>query len=431
MKKDRELLENNLAEVLDQVKHKRKDIEAINSELNEYNVPVGTLNSIITGHTSFNTLDLALLCLITLAVYKVTNNNSISPYDFFTENEINTSKRYEGFKKKEITLPITFENVIMMDYESYITKVKMSLLVEMQHSKLIIYNYETQRSAKYKRVKDAVIPTPDVNKKSVKDISEHMINQTYLPDMITLNAYSDEVESLTYDEKNKTLTINEGAVISILDGFHRLQAGVRAVSLNPDLELEMILSIRSYDIETAKKYFGQINTINPIKPERLRELKSERHSDIVIKNLQKKSDLKGKIASASNISEIANQLTTFDILSFAVDDVFHPTTSLEAREISDYLIDFFNYLVGHYVDEFLINPNEYRKTYINHPLMFAGYVQIAKKMQDEGRPLKEIKEVIEKIDFSDTKLIEILTDKKGINNKRNRRSIIEYFKNRG
>lgn len=428
MKKDRELLENNLAEVLDQVKHKRKDIEAINSELNEYNVPVGTLNSIITGHTSFNTLDLALLCLITLAVYKVTNNNSISPYDFFTENEINTSKRYEGFKKKEITLPITFENVIMMDYESYITKVKMSLLVEMQHSKLIIYNYETQRSAKYKRVKDAVIPTPDVNKKSVKDISEHMINQTYLPDMITLNAYSDEVESLTYDEKNKTLTINEGAVISILDGFHRLQAGVRAVSLNPDLELEMILSIRSYDIETAKKYFGQINTINPIKPERLRELKSERHSDIVIKNLQKKSDLKGKIASASNISEIANQLTTFDILSFAVDDVFHPTTSLEAREISDYLIDFFNYLVGHYVDEFLINPNEYRKTYINHPLMFAGYVQIAKKMQDEGRPLKEIKEVIEKIDFSDTKLIEILTDKKGINNKRNRRSIIEYFK---
>lgn len=431
MKKDRELLENSLTEVIDQIKHKRKDIEAINSELNEYNVPAGTLNSIITGSAGFSALDLVLLCLITLSVYKITNDTSISPYEFFTDNEIKSAKSYEGVQKREISLPITFDNVVMMDYESYITKIKISLLVEMQHSKLILYNYETQRSAKYKRVKEAVIPTPDVNKKSVKDISEHMINQTYLPDMITLNVYSDEVEPLTYDEKNKTLTINNGAIISILDGFHRLQAGVRAVSFNPDLELEMILSIRSYDIETAKKYFGQINTINPIKPERLRELKSERHSDIVIRNLQKKSDLKGKIASASNISEIANQLTTFDILSFAVDEVFHPTTSLEAREISDYLVDFFNYLVGYYVDEFLINPNEHRKTYINHPLMFAGYVQIAKKMQEENKSLKDIKQIIEKLNFADEKLIDILENKKGINNRRNRASIIEYFKNRG
>ncbi|MNN83268.1 hypothetical protein D3C81_2002910 [compost metagenome] len=111
--------------------------------------------------------------------------------------------------------------------------------------------------------------------------------------------------------------------------------------------------------------------------------------------------------------------------------MFHPTTSLEAREVSEYLVDFFNHLVGYFVDEFLLNPNDFRKTYINHPLMFAGYVQIAKQMHDENTSLKEVKQIVEKINFKDEKLIDIFNDKKGINNRRNRASIIEYFKSRG
>ena len=135
-------------------------------------------------------------------------------------------------------------------------------------------------------------------------------------------------------------------------GFIVFKSAVRAISVNPNLELELILSIRSYDTDTAKKYFGQINTVNVVKPERIRELKSEKHSDIVVRDLQLKSDLKGKIASSSRISEIAGQLTTFDILSYAIDETFAPTTKLEAKEVSEYLVDFFNYLVGSFVEEF-------------------------------------------------------------------------------
>ncbi|MGV2686958.1 hypothetical protein GNF82_22110, partial [Clostridium perfringens] len=128
---------------------------------------------------------------------------------------------------------------------NYITKIKMSYLVQMYHSQLITYDYETQRSPKFKRTKNGVVPVPDINKKSVEDISDHMLRETYLSDMLTLNVYSTEVEPLHYNEKNKTLTINNRATISILDGFHRLQGGVRAVAINPDLDLEMILSVRS------------------------------------------------------------------------------------------------------------------------------------------------------------------------------------------
>lgn len=428
MKKDRRILEDNLLQVIEQIKHKRKTVENINKSLVEFGVAAGTFNEITLKKISLDTLDLKLLCLLAVALHNETADNTISPHEYFTENEIKKAKEYEDDKEERITLPIELKEVTMIDLENYITKIKISFLVKMFHSQLITYDYETQRSAKYRRTKDGVVPVPDVNKKSVEDIASHMLNETYLADMITLNVYSEEVEPLDYDLKTRTLIINEGATISILDGFHRLQAAVRAILVNPNLELELILSIRSYDTDTAKKYFGQINTVNVVKPERIRELKSEKHSDIVVRDLQLKSDLKGKIASSSRISEIAGQLTTFDILSYAIDETFAPTTKLEAKEVSEYLVDFFNYLVGSFVEEFLDDPNNFRHTYINHPLMFAGYVQIAKKFKEENRSLKEIKNYVESINFKDSKLIEILEDRKGINNKRNRNKLLDYFK---
>lgn len=428
MKKDRDLLEDNILQVIEKIKHKRKTVENINKNLKSFGVASGTFNEITLGNIVLSSIDLKLLCLLAMALHNETNEHTISPYEFFSDNEIKRAKEYEDDQNDRIYLPIEIEDTTMIDLENYITKIKLSFLVKMFHAQLITYDYETQRSAKYKRSKDGVVPVPDVNKKSVEDIASHMLNETYLADMITLNVYSEEVEPLTYDSKRKTLIINEGATISILDGFHRLQAGVRAISVNPNLELEMILSIRSYDTDTAKKYFGQINTVNVVKPERIKELKSEKHSDIVVRDLQLKSDLKGKIASSSRISEIAGQLTTFDILSYSIDVVFGPSTKLEAIEVSEYLSDFFNYLVGSFVDEFLDNPNNYRETKINHPLMFAGYVQIAKNFKENDMSLKDLKKYVDNIDFKDSRLIEILEDRKGINNKRNRNKIIEYFK---
>jgi hypothetical protein len=325
-------------------------------------------------------------------------------------------------------LPIALENVEMVNIDNYITKIKMSDLVQWFHSQLIIYDFDTQRSAKFKTGKNGVVPVPDVNLNSVKDIAENMLNGTYLEDMITLNIYSDETEAVDYNSKSRLLTINEQAAISILDGFHRLQGGVRACAINSELEQMMILSIRSYDTDTAKKYFGQINTINVVKKERLKELKSQKFSDLVVKDLQQKTDLKGKIASASRVSELAGQLTTFDILSYAIDNVYKPNSRLDAMEISEVLVKFFNYLAGSYVDEFITNPNKYRDENINHSLMFVGYVVIAKHFEDNQIPYKEIKSFIEsKIDFQDKRLIELLNNKRGINNTKVRNDVIKYF----
>lgn len=256
-----------------------------------------------------------------------------------------------------------------------------------------------------------------------------MVNETYLEDMITLNVYSDEIDPITFNHKTKLLTINDGAIISILDGFHRLQGGVRAMTINPELKQTMILSIRSYDTQTAQRYFGQINTINPVKIERRKELLSDQPSDLVVRDLQLKSELKGKIASASNITTAAKQLTTFDLMSYAVDNVFNPTNKLEARETAEYLINFYDYLLGSFVDEFIENPSKYKDTFINHPLMFIGYTVIAKHFQEADIKLKEIKDYVATLDLTNSELTEIFTDsRRGINSPVLRKRILNYFK---
>lgn len=430
MKKDRDQLETLIAETIAEVKVDRKKVLKVNNFLSESGVSLGTFDEISKGDKQLSTLESSMLCVLSDALYELTANGNLKPDQWFTTKEISYAKKelMNNTETNRIMLPIALENVEMVSIDNYITKIKMSDLVQWFHSQLIIYDFDTQRSAKFKTGKNGVVPVPDINLKSVVDIADNMLNGTYLEDMITLNIYSDETEAVDYNSKSRLLTVNEQAVISILDGFHRLQGGVRACATNPELEQMMILSIRSYDTDTAKKYFGQINTINVVKKERLKELKSQKFSDLVVKDLQQKTDLKGKIASASRISELAGQLTTFDILSHAIDNVYKPKSRLDAMEISEKLTKFFNWLAGSFVDEFITNPNNYRDENINHSLIFLGYVVIAKYFEDNQIPYKDIKSFIEnKIDFKDKKLIELLNNKRGINNAKVRNDVIKYF----
>jgi hypothetical protein len=316
MKKDRDELEKYLLSIIESIKHKRKQVEKINKTLNELNVPVGTLNEIAKGDTSIGGLSNILLCLLTFAVYDTTNMVAIDPRHYFTEGELEESKKYEHEMNKDLLeLPIEFPDMIMLDSQNFIGKVKMAKLVQMDNSRLIQYNYESQRSPKFK----GIVPVPDINQKHVVEIGEHMLNETYFPDTISLNVYSNESNPISYNEKTRKLTINKSAIISILDGFHRLQGGSRAVGVNKDLPQVMSFAIKVYDEDISQKYFGQINTIHPIKKERLEELKGEKFSDVSTRIIQKKSaDLKGKIASAPNINEASGQLTTFSILTNAI-----------------------------------------------------------------------------------------------------------------
>lgn len=429
MKIDRKEIEIRILKNLSLVKKSRKSLNELNVYLSEINVPYGIVESIFSNEEVISELDISIIVGISIAAYKLTKDGDLHIESLFGDREVRDALNILNQTISEkIYLPIPLNDVIRIKDDSYVTKISIKDLVKMFESQLIIYDYEAQRGAKYKtNASGGIVKTPIVNKASVKRISKKMADNEYLEDTIVLNVFSTEVDPVTYYEDSKTLTINEGVIISILDGFHRLQGAVSALQTNPNAELVEILSIRTYDDETAQKFFGQINTINVLKKERRNELAQERMSDKVVASLQKKSEIGKQIASSSEVSHLAGELTTFDILSYTIDKVYSLNKQFDVLETSDYLNNFFAYLVGYYPNEFSIKAKESTNTIMRHPLMFIGYIVLSKYMQDENISLRDVNNMIKKIDFSDEKLNNLLGTKGIKGNKQTRNNLINYF----
>ncbi|WP_336761478.1 DNA sulfur modification protein DndB [Paenibacillus sp. USHLN196] len=431
MKVDRNIIEKEVLENLKLIQNSRQKQYELNLKLADYNVPFGMVQKISQNEEVISEFDVHHLIGIVSAMYDADNSNP-NPETYFGVREIRDAER--TLKDKDLDklyLPHTFKEVIEIKFDSYITKINIKELVKMVDSQLIIYEEETQRGVTYKENKSGgIVKTPIVNKASVKRIASKVSENQYFEDMITLNVYSTEVEPVSYDTNSKSLTINDGAIVSILDGFHRLQGFIAAVSLNPDVELNEILSIRVYDYETAKRFFSQLNTINVLNKERRKELAQERLSDKVVADLQRKSEIGKQIASGSMVSDLAGDLTTFDIMSYAIDRSYTIERQLDVIKISKYLNEFFVYLVGSYPNEFSKNFNERKNEFMSHPLMFIGYIVLSRYMQDNEIDFDEIEKYIDTIGKNADEFVPLLNAKKSLTgNKRIREKLFDYFVN--
>jgi hypothetical protein len=101
--------------------------------------------------------------------------------------------------------------------------------------------------------------------------------------------------------------------------------------------------------------------------------------------------------------------------------------------VADYLTDFFNYIIGSYPEVFINNVTEYRKnTIMNDNNMFAGYIVLAKRLQENNIKYNKIKNILDNIDFNRNnplwEELEILNNGSITNTNKTRRNLINYFK---
>jgi hypothetical protein len=423
--RDRKELENNLLEAIERIKYKNKNVAQVNKSLSEFGIPSGFFNEIINKKSLLSEIDLGLLCLITDAVFKIDGSDSVRTASYFTEGEINSSESYKFKNDQGVELPIVLKDVLKIDQDRFITTIKMTELVKWYHSGLIVYDSEVQRGLKYIRNKDGVVPVPIVNRESVDDIAEDMEEETFFTDTIRINVYAEDFEPIVYNPKTKILTIKEDVVISIVDGFHRLKGAIKAVLKNPEMSLIEELSICMYDTDTAKKFFGQINKQNPIDKQRLEELEEEKVSFAAVKQLKLHSDLKGKIASGSKVSKIADQWTTESTLANAIEYTFEPKNTPQANAIGQYLTEYFNHLVSYYKEEFNVSS----ASILKHQRMFIGYVVFAKKLKDLNLDFNHLSKIIDNLNVNNNnELIDIVTDNRGTSS-RLQKKVREYFEN--
>lgn len=444
MKQDRKILEKNLTEVIQtsNLKTKKKVINDIKKHLATYDI-IDTQSWINDPEGRLPELDIRELLLFNEQIYAKTGNLSIATGEFFTLNEIEEARNYSGMlqnQQNEMSFPLTFSNATVVGNSAYMVTMSIKTISDLLDNNLIYYNFETQREAKYVKRKDKIIIEPTLNKDSVKAISEHLLNGTLVPTVLVFNCETrtttdESGEEVLFDSRKNELTITKNTRVSITDGFHRITGARNALQINPDLEFNFAVLVTNYSTKKAQNYMAQISKANAVSKTRIQELEANRFSDNVVQQLKEESELKGRISQTNRLHYLNRELCTYNILADTIDSEFKMETKLDSLDVGDYLVSFFDFLIGSYPDEFINNIEETRKvSLINNNNIFIGYIVLARKMYESKIKAKEVRKYINSIDFSKTnptwKQTGILDDNGNITDtNKARKAIKQYFEN--
>lgn len=446
MIKPREMLESALLQVLDQTnfRARKQDVEDMKTQLlNNYDMK-NVQKFLNNPEKEITELDVRELMLISEQIYLKTKIETIHPHNWFTENDIDESRQFSGNTEKfnnKIVFPIVVENASIIGNAAFHGIFDMKTLNELLKQQVIYYDPELQREPTKVKRKNIVITQPTLKMKNVEEISNHLLEGTLVPTTLVLNAQPRTAESgneLDFISKNKTLEINKGTRLAIVDGFHRLTAIQHALLINPELEFNFSVIITNYSKKKAQAYQSQIAKATPISKVRIKELEASRISDLVVQTLKEDSELKGRIANTERPNISHGELVTYSILSDTIDEEFDLNKRIDAEDVGEFLTDFFNYLIGRNEEEFINNPAETQKeSLINSNPMFIGYITLASRMYRNNIKAKYVTKFIKNIDFNRDnplwKEIGLLDDNKwihknfyrGVNNKNKLKKIFE------
>jgi hypothetical protein len=408
MKKDRQELEENLTEVIQdsKLKTKKKLIDEIKIHLATYDI-IDTMGWIKNPKERLPELDIRELLLFSEQVFSKTNDMRVNPTDYFTEVEYKEARQFSGIlenKENDLNFPLSLSNTTIVGNSAFMVTMNIQTINKLLENNLLSYNFEVQREAKFVKRRDKVIIEPTLNMPNVKEISEHLLEGTLVPTVLVFNAATRTAESgseLVYDPKNLELTITKGTRLDIVDGYHRCKASQNALQVNPELNFNFAVLITNYSTKKAQQYQAQLAKATPISKTRIQELEANRLSDTVVQQLKDESDLRGRISQTNRIHSLNKELITYNVLSDTIDEEFKLETRLDALEVGDFLVDYFNFLLGSYPDEFMNNIEDTRKeSLINDNNMFVGYIVLARKMFEKNIKPKQVRKYIEDINFS-------------------------------
>jgi hypothetical protein len=435
MLKPRELLEQNLIRPTLEVKTKRKVVKDIKNYLAEkYSIFDGSVQSWINNPADeLRGIDTRLLCLFAEQIYQKTGDLNINPEEFFTPVEIKSSRQFSGKSliEDEIKFPLHFDYALENSRDSWVVMMDIKTVVGLLKSRKLHWNPEAQREATRKVVNGGIIEEATVYMENVYDmkklLKEGKLEQTQLIFNVVLGTAGDSLDEVVYNKDTHELTVNDG-IINITDGYHRILASQMALAEQPNIDFKFEVKILNMTVPRSAEYLAQISKGQRISEVKRRSMSKETNADIIVNDLQTKSVLKDRISKKEGLS--ANELVTYNILVSSIEKNFNLDRKIDTVEVSEYLQEFFEMLLGYYEEEFITNFQETKKvSMLVENLTFAGYVIMAANMKRDGISPSKVRKYIEDIPFDkDNKLwrdLDILDAKKRLT--RNAKAGIEKY----
>src|SRR5699024_4012957 len=298
------------------------------------------------------------------------------------------------------------------------------------------YNFDIQRESRKKIVRGETIREATLIMENVEEIKEHLLKDTLEVTQLVINAgagTSYKENELIYDSEKGLLTINEGTVLDIVDGYHRCKASELAVNENPNIDFKFSVLILNYTDDQAMKYQGQLAKATPIAKTRQKQLSESRYADTIVKKLNNQSALANKISLSSRPNTKNKEIVSYNVLAETINKEFDLSRVIDVHLIGDYLVDFFDILIEYYEDDFGEGMVESRmKILLAENNMLIGYIVLDKRMYEKNIEPANLNRHFDNIDFSKDNIewieLGILDKKKNLNRMElMQRAIKTYF----
>lgn len=442
-------IDKDLGKILDDILENEKyynDINLINylsSAFATKGLPRDIPNKLFMELTTLGQLtEIELIFLVqTLYDYKVKGERifkDLEPKEWFSDNKIKDV--YEYVNKEEIYDTIILNNVDKLsDYQYICTFCSVNDIAKYRKDELFSYNFKTQREPKFRPIgtEGAVAKEIFTNPKSVKAISELIYENSFTPNMLTLNVplIDGKSPNVIYDKSKRTMVIKPNydtsaedyTTVNVVDGWHRISGAYDAVERakkeGKELVNGFVLSINLMTPDEAEFHFERENRYNPISENYLSTFEVSDTSKFIktMVNYSKEDNIfKNNVSRTYEETKAYKKLTYYKVLEDGVKQ-----TDIDVKNIlsQKYTIS----KIVKFITEFI----KYAKSNkdFNEDLLsinvFIGYLVIASRIKSDD----EIADYIESlyIALDDEKVKNDLKEM-GLNNKHySAKKIADYF----
>lgn len=419
-------LTNVLRKLIQKYSNNTKVKNIILSEFEERNILASKAVRILTGKIKLEELsiddenDLFLLFAFTFSMQK-----ALSTIDEFSEKTLGELEEYSSlvlenyftvretigfkdfkFEKKEVSkYPYVLHNMIQVEERHWTGIISAQLLAGMNAANDIIYNFNTQRDPKINVFGFKGI---NLDKDKIQKITQRLKEGKQRPDEIKLNVLRGtgddiEVEFRPYQKNGIVgdLIIHSGE-INIFDGYHRKTSNSIVAKEIPDINYNWKLGITNWSEKDAQDFMLQVNEQKQISKEHVKNIE-DTLGNLVVDNIRDDRNSELGLQIKNSDEELKHSgLTKKSILSMSINECYQDRLQnrIQAKAISDWLVDFFNYLMGLYVDEFIINVKETRKhSIINHKNMFYAYISLSAQLYNNDNWKQILKDSMGRVNF--------------------------------
>jgi hypothetical protein len=349
MKTNREKLEKQIHLLFDEYDTNKKIKKKIGEILEKNGFLPGDVNAWFSKQKPIQIESLTVLCLLTVALFEATEDYSVDPSKFFTQQEVEKAKLYTVEQSDKTQYPIVIKNLRQINLDHWIGYMEIQEVAALYRKRVVTYNPETQREMTVRTYKDKIIEEISINTKSVASIKKAILEGEFITNFITFNILQNGEENFYFNDKTGVLTIESGE-FNTTDGFHRDLGMVYAVQENPNVKYITGVHITNFGVEKAKKYIAQEDKKNKMSEKYVKTLDQDNLSNRIVNKINEdsKSYLKGKITSNQLRLKQDHTLIDYVLLSDAISHIFNPKETKDIINMSKEIVNGMNHITETY-----------------------------------------------------------------------------------